>query len=173
MSGVALALVVASIVLVRGGLQGYGFADSFKDIFSRIPQVGIDPPDSPPSSGGSPGGIVGGTPGAPGGVPVTGDFPPEVERWRGQVTQHFGMATPEALSVMECESGGNPTAKNALSGASGLFQHLPRYWQDRSNRAGVPGANIFDPEANIRVAAWLYRQTNTWKHWECKPKVSA
>ncbi len=72
-----------------------------------------------------------------------------------------------ALRVMACESGGLPTAKNPGSSASGLFQHLGRYWTARSQRAGWAGASIFDPEANIAVAAWLQR-TGGWSHWECR-----
>lgn len=72
------------------------------------------------------------------------------------------------MRVMACESGGNPLAKNPRSSASGLFQHLARLWPERSVKAGWPGADIFDPEANIAVAAWLYYYGGGPGHWVCK-----
>lgn len=90
-----------------------------------------------------------------------------VEQWRGLVAAYFPAEWVEwALRIMQCESGGNPNAYNP-SGASGLFQHLQRYWADRSYRAGWGGADIFDPEANIAVAAWLLANGGT-SHWVCK-----
>src|SRR5437899_18883 len=57
-----------------------------------------------------------------------------------------------ALRVASCESGYNPNAVNASSGAAGLFQFLRSTW------AGTPyaGSSIFDPVANAKAAAWLY-----------------
>ena len=72
------------------------------------------------------------------------------------------------MRVIACESGGNPNAKNSGSSASGLFQHLAaKYWVSRSASAGWAGASVFDPEANVAVAAWLQR-TGGWGHWVCK-----
>lgn len=93
-----------------------------------------------------------------------------VEQWRSLVEKYFH---PEdvtwALRVMQCESGGNPNAKNSHSSASGLFQHLARYWPERSVKAGWAGASIWDPEANIAVAAWLfYAPHGGPSHWTCK-----
>ena len=56
---------------------------------------------------------------------------------------------------MECESKGDPNAYNEASGASGLFQFLPGTWTSASVSAGWAGADVFDGEANIAVAAWL------------------
>jgi len=98
-----------------------------------------------------------------------------VEPWRLLVEKHFpDRLVDEALSVMRCESFGDPLAINRYSAASGLFQHLPYYWPSRAERAGWPGADIFDPEANIAVSAWLVRATengggDSWGHWSCKP----
>lgn len=80
-------------------------------------------------------------------------------------------AVNDAMKVVGCETGWtfNPWSKNRRSGASGLFQHMPRYWSARSSAAGFGDANIFDPEANVAVAAWLWGQTETWRHWSCKP----
>ena len=91
-----------------------------------------------------------------------------VERWRSLVEKYFRPKDVEwALGVMSCESGGNPNAKNAHSSASGLFQHLARYWPERSVKAGWGGASIWDPEANIAVAAWLLDKAGKGS-WVCK-----
>lgn len=72
-----------------------------------------------------------------------------------------------ALKIAECESTLYPDNVNSLSGASGLFQHLPKYWAKRSAAAGWAGADIFDPYANTAVAAWLRYDAGGWSHWTC------
>ena len=91
-----------------------------------------------------------------------------VEQWRPLVSTYFPAGAVEwALAIIKCESGGNPSAKNPSSSASGLFQHLAKYWPERSAKAGWAGADIFDPAANIAVAAWLW-STGGPGHWVCK-----
>ena len=86
-------------------------------------------------------------------------FPEEDHRW--------------ALRVMACESSNDPLAVNSWSKTMGLFQHHPRYWDDRSALAGIPGADPFDAESNITVAEGLLNTGSrdhprgSW-HWECK-----
>jgi hypothetical protein len=108
--------------------------------------------------------------------PVSGgDFPPAVERWRPLATSYFTAdRIDEALSVISCESRGDPNAYNPYSGASGLFQFLPSTWATLSPRAGFAGASVFEPEANIGTAAWLTdyfesRGTDPWSAWTCRP----
>ena len=98
--------------------------------------------------------------------PVSHPLPPaEVE---ALIRTYFNDAdVPWALRVSYCESHWDASAKNPTSSASGLFQHLARYWDDRSAKAGWPGANIFDPNANTAVAAWLYYNYGP-SHWVCK-----
>lgn len=69
-----------------------------------------------------------------------------------------------AIRVMACESSGVPYAENPRSGAAGLFQNLPYYWQSRvdriraihSNKSNIPAnASIWNPEWNAHVAALL------------------
>lgn len=72
-----------------------------------------------------------------------------------------------AAAVLVCESGGNPNAYNSSSGASGLFQHLERFWPGRAAAAGWAGADVFDPTANTAVAAWLLAQGGR-SHWVCR-----
>ncbi len=91
-----------------------------------------------------------------------------VEQWHSLLATYFQPADLEwARRVMWCESRGDPNAYNTSSGASGLFQHLERFWTDRSAKAGWAGADVFDPEANIAVASWLF-YTGGAQHWVCK-----
>ena len=96
------------------------------------------------------------------------EFAWAVERWRPIVAAYF----PEdridwALRIIECESHGDPLARNPASTASGLFQHLAGLWGERAAAAGWAGSDIFDPFANIAVAAWLL-DTGGPGHWVCK-----
>jgi peptidoglycan hydrolase CwlO-like protein len=101
------------------------------------------------------------------------DPPPEVEQWRGLVSQYFPSdRVDEALHIMWCESGGDPDAYNPYSGAAGLFQFLPSTWATTSGPAGFPGADVYDPAANIGSAAWLanrYAELGQyyWTAWSC------
>ncbi len=96
------------------------------------------------------------------------DFRQRVERWRPLVELYFHSEDVEwAMRVMRCESRGDPAAANPRSSARGLFQHLERLWPERAVSAGWPGADIFDPEANIAVAAWLLYEDGP-SHWVCR-----
>lgn len=92
--------------------------------------------------------------------------PTRPQDWRPIVELYFQPRHVErALRVMRCESGGDPDAKNPRSSASGLFQHLGSLWVARAEQAGWAGADVFDPHANIAVAAWLVYQGGGWGHW--------
>lgn len=96
---------------------------------------------------------------------------PGAEGWRTLVEQYFEPGdVDKAIRIIACESHGDPNARNRSSGASGLFQHIPRYWPERSRGAGFAGASVFDPVANVGVAAWLVYDypAGGWKHWVCK-----
>ena len=107
---------------------------------------------------------------------ATGERSAAVEAWRPNVTEavaHFGGNSNDVdrfLRIMQCESGGDPLAKNPNSSASGLMQHLTRFWDDRAAAAGRPGADVFDPQANIWVSAWLALAApgGGWQHWVCR-----
>jgi hypothetical protein len=88
---------------------------------------------------------------------------------RGLVTTYFRPEDVErAIQVAFCESNFNASAVNPRTGASGLFQHMPRYWNERSTLAGWAGASFFDPQASTAVAAWLfYSGSGGWAHWDC------
>jgi hypothetical protein len=100
---------------------------------------------------------------------TTGDeFAWAVERWRPVVAMYFPTDRVDwALHIIECESHGDPDAKNPRSTASGLFQHLASLWGERAAAAGWADADVFDPFANIAVAAWLL-ETGGPGHWVCK-----
>lgn len=102
-------------------------------------------------------------------VPDEPDHPGDrdaIARWRPLVSQFFEEADVDrALDVIWCESRGDRWAKNPNSTASGLFQHLASMWGDRAPLAGFPTADVYDPVANVGVAAWLVYERGGWSHW--------
>jgi hypothetical protein len=110
-----------------------------------------------------------------------------VEQWRPLVNSIFarwgltqqkcgpngclGPHVDDALTIMWCESRGVPFAVNPSSQTTGLFQHRPIYWADRTarvrsnpNSGGMfpTDATPYDPAHNIEVAAlliWESRET--------------
>lgn len=57
-------------------------------------------------------------------------------------------------AVMGQESSGDAGAVNGRTGAYGLFQILPSNWPQWSEQAGIAGADMTDPEAQKKVAAY-------------------
>lgn len=120
-------------------------------------------------------------------LPGTPRWQPQVERWRSLVARYFKPADVDlAMALIRCESVGDPVAVcgkdwtgtpppgydgTAETRASGLFQHVPAYWPSRSRAAGWEGHSIFEPEANVAVAAWLVydnwqpASAPHWHHW--------
>ena len=102
-------------------------------------------------------------------------FSPAVEQWRSIVESAIVEMggdlhdTARFLSIISCESGGNPEARSSVSTASGLMQHLRTYWDARSRTALGYVGDIYNGQDNIRVSAWLiYRATGgRWQHWVC------
>ena len=75
-----------------------------------------------------------------------------------------------ALLVAFCESSGQPDhiisdAVHHSSRASGWFQHLPKFWDERSDAAGFTDEPILDPIANVAVASWLFYEGGGKRHW--------
>lgn len=79
----------------------------------------------------------------------------------------WGADPTQLLRVAYCESHYNPSAYNASSGASGLFQFLARTWAANSVRAGYGGASVFDPVANANTAAYMFSIGQAGQ-WSCK-----
>jgi hypothetical protein len=89
-------------------------------------------------------------------------------RWLDLIQRHFQQRHWNlALLVIECESNGNPNVVNSSSQASGLMQHLPKYWHSRSTKALGYVGDIFDPHDNIHVGAWLVYDGGGWSHYSC------
>lgn len=89
-----------------------------------------------------------------------------VEDWRPLVEHFFAAADVDrALRIVACESRGDRWAKNPTSTASGLFQHLRSLWGPRARSAGYADTSVFDPVANVAVAAWLVYDGGGWSHW--------
>ena len=86
-------------------------------------------------------------------------------RWEPLVRRYWGPSdVARALCTISFESGGRADAKSRSGSYQGLFQQAVRYWDSRSSKAGWPGADILNPEANIAVSAWLKNQGG-WGHW--------
>ncbi len=90
--------------------------------------------------------------------------------WLDLAATHFDgeRDLTRALCVISYESGGDIDANRTKPhrSAKSIFQHLDRYWSTRSRNAGIPGASIWDAEAQFTVAAWLvYETSSSWNHW--------
>lgn len=93
--------------------------------------------------------------------------PADIESVIRSAAAAWGADAGQLLRVAWCESRYNPSAYNARSGASGLFQFMPRTWAANSVRAGYAGASVFDPVANANTAAYMFRNNQAWQ-WTCK-----
>ena len=74
-----------------------------------------------------------------------------------------------AEEVAFCESSAQPDdvfsfAVNRSSRAAGWFQHLPKFWEERTEAAGIAGTSIADPVAQVQVAAYLLYETSGGRH---------
>jgi hypothetical protein len=82
----------------------------------------------------------------------------DVAQWTPLVEAYFPAdEVTTALCVMRWESGGNPNAVNASSGAAGLFQIMPFWWDHY-------GGNRYDPDTNVRTARLIWDQQG-WAGW--------
>lgn len=70
-----------------------------------------------------------------------------------------------ALYVANRESHFNPKAYNDYSGASGIYQHLRRYWPGRAHAYGFDGWSAFNARANIMVTIRMVHRMGSWSHW--------
>ena len=70
-----------------------------------------------------------------------------------------------ALYVAGRESHFEPKAYNSYSGASGIFQHLRRYWPGRADAFGFDGWSAFNARANIMVTMRMVHRLGSWSPW--------
>ncbi len=89
---------------------------------------------------------------------------------RDLVAEYFEASdVNRAVRLAWCLSSFNPQSVNPSSGDAGLFQHPRSEWDGWASSAGIPGADVFDAEANVQVAAWLlYEVPGGWTHWSCQ-----
>jgi hypothetical protein len=73
-----------------------------------------------------------------------------------------------AVRVAWCESRFDPNSVNLRTGGIGLFQHLPRYWAERSSNAGFRGVDATDPAASTAAAAWEVYEGGGWDVFTCR-----
>jgi hypothetical protein len=72
---------------------------------------------------------------------------------------------PKALSIANRESNFQPKAYNSYSGASGIYQHLRRYWPGRASVYGFQGWSAFNARANIMVSIRMVHRLSSWQPW--------
>lgn len=88
---------------------------------------------------------------------------------RGLVAKYFKSEdVNKAVRVAWCESRFDPASTNLRTGAIGLFQHLPRYWEERAEQAGFSGADPTNPEASTAAAAWAIYEGGGWDTFACR-----
>jgi hypothetical protein len=103
-----------------------------------------------------------------------------VENWRSAVSKYWRADQVDCvLGIIKRESRGDPTAYNSSYGASGLMQHLIKYWPSRAAGAGFVDsagkvASPFNGTANIAAGAWLAkyyesRGSSWWVPWSRLP----
>jgi len=100
----------------------------------------------------------------------------DVENWRSTVAKYWRADQVDCvLGIILRESRGDPTAYNSTYGASGLMQHLAKYWPSRAAGAGFIDSNglvasPFNGAANIAAGKWLAdyyesRGSSWWIPW--------
>lgn len=88
---------------------------------------------------------------------------------RAFVTAYFEPTdVNRAVRIAWCESRFDPNHTDLSTGGVGLFNHLPRYWEERATRAGFPGADPTDPEASTAAAAWEVYNGSGWEIFSCR-----
>jgi len=109
------------------------------------------------------------------GTPSTGTIASDSSGWLSQVqvralvSEYFAAEdVNQAVRVAWCESRFDPSSTNLRTGAVGLFQHLPRYWDERAESAGFPNAEPTDPEASTAAAAWAVYNGGGWDTFACR-----
>jgi hypothetical protein len=100
----------------------------------------------------------------------------DVEKWRSTVAKYWRADQVDCvLGIILRESRGDPTAYNSTYGASGLMQHLAKYWPSRAAGAGFVDssglvASPFNGEASIAAGKYLAdyyegRGSSWWTPW--------
>lgn len=166
----------ASIGHTTGAYAGVAFAfatpsqsvqPSVADNTSQGTELGI-PPDTNEVTAGDEDGEVDEEPSA-GTIasPVSG-WLSEVEV-RALVSLYFEPGdVNRAVRVAWCESRFDPDSVDRRTGGSGLFHHLPRYWDERASNSGFAGSHPADAEASTAAAAWAVYSGGGWEVFACR-----
>lgn len=92
----------------------------------------------------------------------------DVVRWTHHYSAKYGANPYDLLRIANCESHQNPYAVGVL-GEIGAYQFHPRgIWQ--STPQARAGYSIFDVEATVAAAAWVYSKGwayTTMGWWHC------
>ncbi len=88
----------------------------------------------------------------------------EVKRLIRCAADHWEVDVEKALDIASRESRYNADAYNSWSCAKGVFQHLCRYWPDRSYAFGFKDRSAFNGRANIIVTMKMVRRVG-WSPW--------
>lgn len=112
---------------------------------------------------------------ASGAAPAPGTIAADTTGWlsevqvRALVVEYFKPADVNtAVRIAWCESRFDPESVNLRTGAVGLFQHLPKYWEDRAASAGFAGSDATDPMASTAAAAWAVYNEGGWDIFSCR-----
>ncbi len=90
-------------------------------------------------------------------------YGPETERWRPLVSFWWPAdLVDRAMCLIRYESTGKATAVNTSSGAAGLFQIMP-FWWDETLPSEYRGDRL-DPVTNARAAYYIYERQG-WRAW--------
>lgn len=85
--------------------------------------------------------------------------------WRSEVAR-YPWPVEEALTIMHCESRGNPLARGDNGNSLGLMQ----LWRGWAPWYGVEAEALMDPATNIAVAYAVYEHRGHWGGaggWSC------
>jgi len=93
---------------------------------------------------------------------INGDFESAIRNRCAAV----GCNPEQVIRIMYCESGGRSNAYNS-SGASGLFQFMPRTFQANASRIGITNPDIWNPWQQIDTATYMFANGQAWQ-WSCK-----
>ncbi len=84
-----------------------------------------------------------------------------VDRWRDLVGVYFEPdEVGRVMCLMERESGGDPDARNPMSGASGLMQVMPSW----AEVFGYEHEELHDPVINLWIASQILERQG-WEAW--------
>jgi len=86
------------------------------------------------------------------------------DSWSHYSLGRHGITLGRWAKVAWCESTFMPDVTNRTSGARGLYQHLPRYWQERAEAAGY-GDDWGNPRINAYVSAMLASDAGGLAPW--------